>query len=88
MCFHDDLNYTKGQPLPLLAFPQQKLPSKFDYCAIKHKPPPSPRLNSEFQAHRENAPECLGIVFYTELIETKGIVLMPKRVSRGGGLAY
>jgi len=29
-----------------------------------------------FQAHRENAPECLGIVFYTELIETKGIVLM------------
>jgi len=29
-----------------------------------------------FQAHRENAPECLGMVFYTELIETKGVVLM------------
>jgi len=29
-----------------------------------------------FQAHRENAPECLGMVFYTELMETKGIVLM------------
>ena len=32
--------------------------------------------NNEIQAHRENAPECLGMVFYTELIETKGIVLM------------
>ena len=36
-----------------------------------------PCLNSiKIQAHRENAPECLGMVFYTELMETKGIVLM------------
>ena len=32
--------------------------------------------NFTSQAHRENAPECLGMVFYTELMETKGIVLM------------
>ena len=32
--------------------------------------------NFASQAHRENAPECLGMVFYTELMETKGIVLM------------
>jgi len=29
-----------------------------------------------YQAHRENAPECLSIVHYTELAESKGIVLM------------
>jgi len=29
-----------------------------------------------FQAHKENAPECLNIVHYTELMEEKGIVLM------------
>lgn len=29
-----------------------------------------------FQAHRENAPECLGMIHYTELAESKGIVLM------------
>jgi len=29
-----------------------------------------------FQAHKENAPECLSIVHYTELSESKGIVLM------------
>merc|ERR1711915_853958 len=29
-----------------------------------------------FQAHKENAPECLNLVHYTELMETKGIVLM------------
>jgi len=29
-----------------------------------------------YQAHKENAPECLGIMHYTELMETKGIVLM------------
>ena len=32
--------------------------------------------NFTSQAHRENAPECLGMVFYTELMGTKGIVLM------------
>ena len=37
---------------------------------------PSDVLHIMFQAHRENAPECLGMVFYTELIETKGVVLM------------
>merc|ERR1712083_538234 len=29
-----------------------------------------------FQAHKENAPECLNLFHYTELMETKGIVLM------------
>jgi len=29
-----------------------------------------------YQAHKENAPECLGMMHYTELIESKGIVLM------------
>lgn len=29
-----------------------------------------------FQAHKENAPECLSLVHYTELREEKGIVLM------------
>jgi len=29
-----------------------------------------------FQAHKENAPECLSLVHYTELVEDKGIVLM------------
>jgi ATP synthase F1 complex assembly factor 1 len=29
-----------------------------------------------FQAHHENAPECLSLVHYTELMEEKGIVLM------------
>lgn len=29
-----------------------------------------------FQAHKENAPECLSMVHYTELMEEKGIVLM------------
>lgn len=29
-----------------------------------------------FQAHKENAPECLSMVHYTELVEEKGIVLM------------
>lgn len=29
-----------------------------------------------FQAHKENAPECLGMVHYTELVKDKGIVLM------------
>ena len=28
------------------------------------------------QAYKENAPECLTIVHYTELADTKGIVLM------------
>ena len=42
----------------------------FHYC---HQ---APGENFASQAHRENAPECLGMVFYTELMETKGIVLM------------
>jgi len=29
-----------------------------------------------FQAHKENAPECLSLMHYTELSESKGIVLM------------
>ena len=29
-----------------------------------------------YQAHKENAPECLGMMHYTELLEEKGIVLM------------
>jgi len=29
-----------------------------------------------FQAHKENAPECLNLVHYTELMDSKGIVLM------------
>lgn len=29
-----------------------------------------------YQAYKENAPECMAIVHYTELLETKGIVLM------------
>merc|ERR1712112_483453 len=29
-----------------------------------------------YQAHKENAPECLGMMHYTELMESKGIVLM------------
>eukprot|EP00088_Acartia_fossae_P036998 TRINITY_DN3818_c0_g1_i5.p1 TRINITY_DN3818_c0_g1~~TRINITY_DN3818_c0_g1_i5.p1 ORF type:complete len:293 (-),score=60.94 TRINITY_DN3818_c0_g1_i5:317-1195(-) len=29
-----------------------------------------------FQAHKENAPECLNMVHYTELMEEKGVVLM------------
>lgn len=29
-----------------------------------------------YQAHKENAPECLSMVHYTELAEDKGIVLM------------
>ncbi|XP_023322788.1 ATP synthase mitochondrial F1 complex assembly factor 1 isoform X2 [Eurytemora carolleeae] len=29
-----------------------------------------------FQAHHENAPECLSLVHYTELMDSKGIVLM------------
>lgn len=29
-----------------------------------------------YQTHKENAPECLAVVHYTELAETKGIVLM------------
>lgn len=29
-----------------------------------------------YQAHKENAPECLSMVHYTELAETKGIILM------------
>lgn len=29
-----------------------------------------------FQAHKENAPECLGMLHYTDLAESKGIVLM------------
>jgi len=29
-----------------------------------------------YQAHRENAPECLGMIHYTELAQSKGIVLM------------
>ena len=29
-----------------------------------------------FQAYKENAPECLTIVHYTELADDKGIVLM------------
>lgn len=28
------------------------------------------------QAHKENAPECLNLVHYTDLAESKGIVLM------------
>jgi len=29
-----------------------------------------------FQAHKENAPECLSLMHYTELSESKGLVLM------------
>eukprot|EP00088_Acartia_fossae_P039398 TRINITY_DN41007_c0_g1_i1.p1 TRINITY_DN41007_c0_g1~~TRINITY_DN41007_c0_g1_i1.p1 ORF type:complete len:170 (-),score=39.90 TRINITY_DN41007_c0_g1_i1:239-748(-) len=29
-----------------------------------------------YQAHKENAPECLNLVHYTEFSESKGIVLM------------
>jgi len=29
-----------------------------------------------YQAHQENAPECLGLVHYTEVAEEKGLVLM------------
>lgn len=29
-----------------------------------------------YQAHKENAPECLNMMHYTELADTKGIVLM------------
>jgi len=29
-----------------------------------------------YQAHKENAPECLNMIHYTELADTKGIVLM------------
>jgi len=29
-----------------------------------------------YQAHKENAPECLNLIHYTELMEEKGIVLM------------
>eukprot|EP00088_Acartia_fossae_P037000 TRINITY_DN3818_c0_g1_i8.p1 TRINITY_DN3818_c0_g1~~TRINITY_DN3818_c0_g1_i8.p1 ORF type:complete len:284 (-),score=64.29 TRINITY_DN3818_c0_g1_i8:153-1004(-) len=29
-----------------------------------------------FQAHKENAPECLNMIHYTELMEEKGVVLM------------
>ena len=29
-----------------------------------------------FQAHKENAPECLNMIHYTDLAESKGIVLM------------
>lgn len=29
-----------------------------------------------YQAHKENAPECLTMIHYTELVESKGIVLM------------
>merc|ERR1719220_1876060 len=29
-----------------------------------------------YQAHKENAPECLNMMHYTELAESKGIVLM------------
>ena len=29
-----------------------------------------------YQAHKENAPECLNMMHYTELVEDKGIVLM------------
>lgn len=29
-----------------------------------------------YQVHKENAPECLTIIHYTDLKETKGIVLM------------
>ena len=29
-----------------------------------------------FQAHTENAPECLTLIHYTDLAEEKGIVLM------------
>merc|ERR550525_2073993 len=32
-----------------------------------------------FQAHQENAPECLTLEHYTELLEEKGIVLMVGR---------
>ena len=32
--------------------------------------------NFIIKAHKENAPECLGMVHYTELMEDKGIVLM------------
>ena len=29
-----------------------------------------------YQAHKENAPECLNMMHYTELADTKGVVLM------------
>lgn len=29
-----------------------------------------------YQTHKENAPECLTMIHYTELLESKGIVLM------------
>ena len=29
-----------------------------------------------YQAHKENAPECLSMVHYTELADEKGLVLM------------
>ena len=29
-----------------------------------------------YQAHKENAPECLNMMHYTEMAESKGIVLM------------
>ena len=29
-----------------------------------------------YQAHKELAPECLTIIYYTDLMEEKGIVLM------------
>ena len=29
-----------------------------------------------YQAHKENAPECLNMMHYTELAESKGVVLM------------
>ena len=35
-----------------------------------------PLKNFIIKAHKENAPECLGMVHYTELMEDKGIVLM------------
>jgi len=34
------------------------------------------RFNEFKTAHKENAPECLSMVHYTELMEEKGIVLM------------
>ena len=32
--------------------------------------------NLFIKAHKENAPECLNMVHYPELAETKGVVLM------------
>lgn len=66
----------KGKEFPVFIFP---LPRDQGYEFIMHQFTPgnsvhfTPLLN--YQVHKENAPECLNIVHYTEFMD-KGVVLM------------